>query len=269
MKRLFLFHKVHVFCTFLIIVFITGSCATSQNVQYIQDVADDYSRHISRQAEVKICPDDLLSITVNSKDAELAAPFNMPVVSYQIGASAASQPRVLGYLVDPEGNIDFPLLGAIRAEGCTRTELTGIIKEKLIASGLLKDPIVTIQFLNFRVSVLGEVSRPGSFVVNDGRVTLLEALSMAGDMTIYGQRDKVAVIREENGMRTVARLDLRSGEIFDSPFFYLQQNDVVYVEPNKARAGQSRINQNNSAGVWLSGVSIAASITSIIINLLK
>jgi polysaccharide export outer membrane protein len=147
--------------------------------------------------------------------------------------------------------------------------LTGLIKNRLINEDLIKDPVITVQFLNFKVSVMGEVARPGSFTINSDRVTLLEALGMAGDLTIYGKRDRVAVIREANGKRTVLFHDLRSSDIFESPCYYLQQNDIVYVEPNKARAGQSEINQNNSVSVWLSAVSILASVAALIVNIAK
>jgi polysaccharide export outer membrane protein len=176
---------------------------------------------------------------------------------------------VLGYLVDKEGNIDFPILGNLKVAGLTRMQLTSLIKNRLINEDLIKDPIITVQFLNFKVSVMGEVARPGSFTINSDRVTLLEALSMAGDLTIYGKRDRVAVIREANGKRTVLFHDLRSSDIFESPCYYLQQNDIVYVEPNKARAGQSEINQNNSVSVWLSAVSILASVAALIVNIAK
>lgn len=226
---------------------------------------------IETMPAVKIHPDDLLSIMVNSKDPELALPFNLPMVTYQLGTNqgASGQQRVLSYLVNAQGDIDFPILGKIRVEGMTRDQLSEYIKNRLISEDLIKDPIVTVQFLNFKVSVMGEVLRPGSFNMNSDRITLLEALSMAGDLTIYGRRDRVAVIREENGERTVLYHDLRNSDIFNSPCYYLQQNDIVYVEPNKAKAQQSKINQNNSASVWLTAVSVLATITSLIVTLSK
>jgi len=144
-----------------------------------------------------------------------------------------------------------------------------MIKEKLIAEGQLTDPIVTVNFLNFKVSVQGEVNRPGSFNIPGERITLLEALSMAGDLTIYGRRDRVLVIREHKGNRTMLYHDLTSTNVFNSPFYFLQQNDVVYVEPNKRRIQQSDINQNNSVSVWLSVVSVLITTASLIINLSK
>ena len=147
--------------------------------------------------------------------------------------------------------------------------MTELIKKRLIEEELIKDPIVTVQFLNFKVSVIGEVGRPGTFDISGDRITLLEALSMAGDLTIYGRRDRVAVIREKDGKRSILYHDLRSSDIFQSPCYYLQQNDIVYVEPNNAKTGQSRINSNNSVGVWLSGVSVLASITSLLVTMFK
>ena len=210
-----------------------------------------------------------MAILVNSKDPELALPFNMPLVSYQIGSQNPGQQRLLGYLVDQNGDIDFPILGQLHVEGLTRMQVTELIKQKLISEDLIKDPIVTVQFLNFKVSVMGEVARPGTFDISGDRITLLEALSMAGDLTIYGRRDRIAVIREKDGKRLILYHDLRSSDIFQSPCYYLQQNDIVYVEPNKAKTGQSRINSNNSVGVWLSAVSVLASITSLMVTMFK
>lgn len=257
---------------YLIICVLTAiltSCASSKEVVYLQDITTETEQEIRQKYEVIVQEDDLLAILVNSKDPELALPFNMPLISYQVGSQNFSQQHVVGYLVDTNGDIDFPILGKLHVKGLTRLQLTEKIKNKLIEENLIKDPVVTVQYLNFKVSVVGEVVRPGTFSISGDRITLLEALSMAGDLTIYGKRDRVAVIREENGKRTVMFHDLRSSDIFASPFYYLQQNDIVYAAPNKARAGQSGINSNNSANVWLSAVSVLASITSILITILK
>lgn len=245
------------------------SCGSPRNVVYLQDVEPLKRQALGRPYEMIIHPDDLLSIMVNSKDPELALPFNMPVVTYQLGGLSAPQQRVLGYLVDKDGNIDFPILGNLKVGGLTRMQLTALIKNRLIGEDLIKDPVITVQFLNFKISVMGEVARPGSFTINSDRVTLLEALSMAGDLTIYGRRDRVGVIREVENKRTILFHDLRSADLFESPCYYLQQNDIVYVEPNRARAGQSEINQNNSVSVWLSAVSILASVAALIVNIAK
>ena len=237
-------------------VVLLAACSAPKEVLYLQDISLIKEEAIDKSYEVIIHKDDLLAIIVNSKDPELALPFNMPLVSYQIGGQNVSQQRLVGYLVNQDGNIDFPILGEIHVEGLTRMQATELIKKRLIEEELIKDPIVTVQFLNFKVSVIGEVGRPGTFDISGDRITLLEALSMAGDLTIYGRRDRVAVIREKDGKRSILYHDLRSSDIFQSPCYYLQQNDIVYVEPNNAKTGQSRINSNNSVGVWLSGVSV-------------
>ena len=256
-------------CVFLCLIAFLASCSAPKEVLYLQDIASIKEENIDKNYEVIIHKDDLLAILVNSKDPELALPFNMPVVTYQIGAQTTAQQRLLGYRVDQNGDIDFPILGKIHVEGLTRMQVTELIKQKLMSEDLIKDPIVTVQFLNFKVSVMGEVTRPGTFDISGDRITLLEALSMAGDLTIYGRRDRVAVIREKDGKRRILYHDLRSSEIFQSPCYYLQQNDIVYVEPNKAKTGQSRINSNNSVGVWLSAVSVLASITSLMVTMFK
>ncbi|WP_459186824.1 polysaccharide biosynthesis/export family protein [Parabacteroides sp. APC149_11_2_Y6] len=247
------------------------ACSSPRKVLYFQDVAPQSAQEIAQKYEAVIHTDDQLAIMVNCKDPELAMPFNMPMVTYQAGTSGTSygQQRILGYLVDANGNIDFPVLGRIHVDGLTRLQLTDLIRKRLMDEDLIKDPIVTVQFLNFKISVMGEVVRPGSFNITGDRITLLEALSMAGDLTIYGKRDRVAVIREKDGVRSIRYHDLRSSDLFLSPDYYLQQNDIVYVEPNKARVGQSEINQNNSVGTWLSAVSVLASVISLVVTVTK
>lgn len=247
------------------IILFLHACASPEKVLYLQDISDTYTEEeIQQDYEVIIHKDDLLAIMVNSINPELALPFNMPMVTYQLGTTLGGQQRVLGYLVDPIGEIDFPILGKIKVEGLTRTQLTTIIKERLIKEELINDPIVTVQFLNYKISVMGEVARPGSFNISGDRITLLEALSMAGDLTIYGKRDRVAVIRENSGVRTILYHDLRSSDIFKSPCYYLQQNDIVLVEPNRAKIGQSEINQNNSVSTWVSIMSLMTSLAVLI-----
>lgn len=258
-----MFKKYVAYLVVCMAVFFTA-CTSTKKIIYLQDVVPLKQQEIEQKYEVIIHGDDLLAIMVNSRDPELALPFNMPMVSYQLGSNDGGQQRVLGYLVDTNGNIDFPILGEIHVEGLTRMQLTELIKNKLIEGDLIKDPIVTVQFLNFKISVMGEVGRPGSFTISGDRITLLEALSMAGDLTIYGRRDRVGVIRENNGKRTILFHDLRSADIFNSPCYYLQQNDIVYVEPNKAKSGQSSINQNNSIGVWVSVISLLTTIAVLI-----
>ncbi len=247
------------------LMLLLSSCASQKEIVYLQGIPEGYTQQIQDPYEVKIKPDDLIAIMVNSRDYELAQMFNLPLMSYQTGTRVTGQNTVLAYLVDAEGNIDFPQLGQIHIAGMTRSELTRFIKNELISRGLIKDPVVSIQFQNYQVSVIGEVARPGSFQLSSDRITIFDALSLAGDMTIYGKRDNVKVIREENGVRTVSVVDLRSGDILESPYYYLQQNDVVYVEPNKARSGQSEINANRTFSTYTSIVSVLLTLVAIII----
>lgn len=269
MKTIFLMmHKgVRNFLWLFAGVLFLFSCASPKEVVYLQDIKEPFlQQEITQNYEIIIHKDDLLAIMVNSRNPELSLPFNMPMVTYQLGTAggATNQQRVLGYLVDPQGYIDFPILGKIKAEGLTRSQLTNLIKNKLIEEDLIKDPIVTVQFLNYKISVIGEVANPGSFNISGDRITLLEAISMAGDLTIYGKRDRVAVIRESEGKRSITYHDLRSSDIFKSPYYYLQQNDIVYVEPNKTKAGQSSINQNTNVTTWVSILSLLTTIAVLI-----
>lgn len=250
----------------MMLCFLAG-CTSTKQIAYLQDTPENYKQEIAQEYEIKIHSDDLLSIMVNSKDLELVQMFNLPSVRYEFGSKGAysgGSSGILGYLVDKEGNIDFPQLGRIKVKGMTRSGLTDYIKGQLISKGLVNDPIVTIQFLNFKVSVMGEVNNPGTFEVSSDRITLLDVLSRAGDLTIYGKRENVKVIREENGERLVATVDLRSNDLFASPYYYLRQNDIVYVEPNSAKAGQREINQNRSIGTFASIVSVLISLSVLI-----
>ena len=248
------------------------SCNTSQKVVYMQDVDDGTVEKIAAYQGVVIQPKDILNITVSSRNPELAISFNKPLVSYQSGSSSASSGysyRILGYLVDTEGNIDFPIFGELKVMGLTREQVSNMIKQRLIEENLIRDPIVTTEIMNFKISVLGEVRSPGRFDIQDDRITILEALGRAGDLTIYGRRDNVLVRREQNGAIHSYRVDLRSASLINSPVFYLQQNDVVYVSPNNTVAANSRINQNRTTGVAISLASLLTNITLLIINLSK
>ena len=239
------------------------SCKSRKDVVYLQDVVPLKQIPIEQKFEVFIHEDDLLGITVSSKEPELTIPFN------KMSASSSGEGRALGYLVDVNGDIDFPILGKLHVAGLSRLQLQEMLKTRLIEGDYIKDPVVTVEFMNFKVSVIGEVARPGSFPIQGDRITLLEALSMAGDLTIYGRRDRVAVIREKDGQRTILFHDLRSAEVFSSPCYYLQQNDIVYVEPNNAKSEQSGINQNKTATVWLSVITSLVSIASLVVALTK
>lgn len=249
----------------ILAVFLATSCKTSQEVIYLQDLDTNVTTEVDSKHSIKIQPKDQLSIIVSCKDPELAAMFNLPTVDYQIGSEIVKnggQQRLMGYVVDEQGYIDFPILGKIEVAGLNRWDLQEKLRNEIVSRKLLNDMVVTVQFMNFKISILGEVKQPGSYKIEGDKVSILEAISMAQDLTIYGKRDEVYVIREENNERTTYKVDLRSKKIFDSPVYYLQQNDVVFVQPNKVRAGQSNINENSmkSVTIWISIASLLSSI---------
>ena len=249
---------------------IVCSCSVQRNISYFSDMTPGMSElTVTESAEIRIQPKDELSILVNSQNPKLTNLFNLPVLSRQIGLenSSSSSQGISGYTVDSKGDIDFPVLGKIHIAGMTREEVASYIKEKLVLSDLIKDPVVTVKFMNLTFSVMGEVSRPGQYNISKDKVTILDALSMAGDLTIYGQREKVLVMRNEDGKQRVYGINLCSGnQIYTSPVYYLQQNDVVYVEPNGTRARQSTVNGNNvrSTSFWISLASLVTSIVTTI-----
>ena len=254
-------------------ILVSCDSKTYRKINYLQDVKTDTTMHMSHTQGILVQPQDMISIVVSSRNPKLSAPFNLANISYQAGAesttSAYGSYRIMGYSVDSEGNIDFPILGKIKVAGLNRWEVAGKVKEKLQNSGQIKDPVVTVEFLNFKISVLGEVSRPGSYTVSGDKINILQALSLAGDMTIYGRRDNIRVVREQNGKRTVYVVDIRNSELFKSPAYYLQQNDEIYVEPNKVRAGQSTINENSfrSVSFWTSISATLLTIANLIITI--
>jgi len=252
--------KINILFTILISAMLL-SCASQRRVAYFRDVDASSATHINQAMseihEARIAVGDMLSIVVSGLDPVAVAPFNLPFVSNEAPGSDRVQAlaTLQAYVVDINGDIMFPVVGAIHLAGLTRMQAIQRIEQKLEPH--LRDIIVTIRFLNFRVSVLGEVARPGVFVVNNERITILEALAMAGDMTIFGRRHNVLIIRENQGEIEFARLNLNSDEIFTSPFFFLQQNDVIYVEPNNARAF-SALNIQQYLGIISSTLSIIA-----------
>jgi Periplasmic protein involved in polysaccharide export len=210
-----------------------------------------------------IQPNDLLNITVSSLNPEASAIFNQP---NNAGTTATlTTTTANGYLVDGEGNIQFPLLGSIKAAGMTKDELKNKLTKDLTDKKLLVDPIIAVRFLNFKVTVLGEVAKPTVITVPSEKISLLEAIGLAGDLTIYAQRDNVMVIREEDdGKKTTKRLNLNSTELFNSPYYYLKPNDVVYVEPNKAKVATTSRWQ-----MWVPIVLSALSLGIIVVDRVK
>ena len=216
-----------------------------------------------------IMPKDLLTITVSSTEPDAAVPFNLTVPTIQNVSSryTTSQPVLQTYLVDNLGNVDFPVLGKIHLGGMTKSQAETFIVKEL--KGLFKEtPIVNVRLVNYKVSVLGEVNRPGTFTVANEKINLFEALALAGDMSVYGKRENVKLLREDSkGKKQIVSLDLNKSDIINSPYFYLQQNDVIYVEPNKAKAKNSDIGQSTT--LLLSGTSILISLAGLIVNILR
>ncbi|MBC5621200.1 polysaccharide biosynthesis/export family protein [Butyricimonas hominis] len=209
------------------------SCSSSKEIVYLQDVKENERLESDFEYKTVIHVDDLLSIVVSCDDTEAALPFNTPMIGLGRDVTSTNQQVAPGYLVDKEGYIDFPVLGKLRVDGISRVELSEMLKMKLAM--YLKNPIVTIHFQNFKVTVLGEVRSPGSYRVTSERVSIFDALGMAGDLQINAKRKNVLIMRENGKEKTFARLDLTSANLVYSPFFYLQQNDVVYVEPSRGR----------------------------------
>ena len=246
---------------------------TYKKINYLQDVKEDTTMSMKVNKGIIIQPQDQLSIIVTSRDPKMAVPFNLAVSTFysgsELAAGGGASQRITGYIVDNSGDIQFPSLGKIHVAGMNRWELQDTIKDQLSDTGLLKDAVVTVEFLNFKISVLGEVTAPGTYSVTGDKITILQALALARDLTIYGQREDVQVIREQNGRRQIFKLDLTSSDIFTSEAYYLQQNDVVYVTPSKVRAGQGEINENyfKSGSFWISLASISMTTINFIIAL--
>jgi polysaccharide export protein len=251
------------------------ACSTPKDILYFQDLHPGESEvTVADSLEIRVRPEDKISIIVNSRDPQLTDLFNLPYVSRQLGRSSlqgsvGTSQGVSGYTVDDQGNIDFPVLGKIHVAGMKRVEIASYIKDELVSKNLVKDPVVTVEFMNLCFSVMGEVNAPGRFNIDRDRLTILDALSMAGDLTIYGNREKVLVLRQEGNTQRVYGVNLTSGEhIYTSPAYHLQQNDVVYVEPNSTKARQSTVNGNNvrSTSFWISLASLLTSIAVLIVK---
>lgn len=256
---------------FILGALLLASCATNKRAAYIQQVQTDIPTDIEQDYQIRIKPLDRLTVTINSKDPELAAPFNAASSYNSLNGlstySSSSNGNLQILTVDKEGKIQLPIIGEIDCDGLTRNELAKKIENTIRENGMVHDPIVIIQFADVKFSVLGEVARPGQFSITKDRISLFDALAMAGDLTIYGIRTDVAVAREVNGVRTIEYLDLTSKDLFNSPAFYIQQNDVIYVKPNKYKAQAGEISQNRN--FYLSLVGTAISVATLIITLTK
>lgn len=253
--------KTRILIISILAIITATSCASRKKIVYFQDEPLEEGQLTSEPTQLIYKPDDILTINVSALDPDTVRPFNLPVVSNNtsniISAQGALQQQ--SYLVDYNGNIEFPVLGTLKVEGLTRIDLTALLVERI--KTMANDPIVNIRLANFTITVLGEVSNPGTFTMQDERVTLLEALGYANDLTIFGKRKNVRLIREVDGKKKFAEIDLTSVNTVNSHLYYLQQNDVIYVEPNKAKIRSSTYNQNN--GVLISAIGTLTTILAV------
>lgn len=243
-------------------------CVTQKQMTYLSDarpeMADSINASFKPQSEMIIRSGDALTIFVSALDLEAVTPYNLPMVVFAKPGEQqlSTTPALQYYIVDDEGNIDFPVLGKLHVAGMRRNEVEEYVKQQL--SSQVLNPLVHVNLVNAKVSVMGEVARPGQVALTSGRMTILEALAAAGDLTSYGRRDNVLLTREVDGKIEIARLNLRSTDLYTSPYYYVQQNDVIYVSPNKVRAVAS-----TNSGLWLSVVSTALSAATVIITVVK
>ena len=259
------------FSILALMILMLASCASSKKVAYFQNAVDGAVKRSEGLYDAKIMPKDILTITVSTTNPEAATPFNLTisntlnVTGQTYGGSGALQT----YLVDNDGEIDYPVVGKIKVAGLTKNECQDLVKSKIKAF-LAEDenPIVTVRMSSYRVTIIGEVRSPGVVPVGTEKMSILEALASVGDLTIYGKRDNVMLIREEaNGQKTIHRLNLNDANIISSPYYYLQQNDIVYVEPNGVQAKNSAI--GSSTTIWFSFVGIVTSVASLLVNILR
>ena len=263
-----------IFCLYgivLALVICFTGCGSTKNVAYFQNSNSVDLTTSKMLYDARIMPKDQLTITVSTTNDAAAVPFNLTVPTpYTTNSrSTYSQAMLQTYLVDNEGKINFPIVGELKVGGLTKSEAENMIRNKILPyMSDVEKPIVTVRMTGYQISVLGEVARPGTFTVSREKITVLEALAQAGDLTIYGVRNNVQLIREDaNGQKAIYFLNLNDANIINSPYYYLQQNDVLYVTPNKVKA------QNSSVGsmttLWFSATSILISLTSLLYNILK
>lgn len=242
--------------------FFLFSCASRKTVAYYQNI-DQTNLEKAVSFETKLQPDDLLMIVVMASNPEAAAPFNLPSVAVQSNTEVENQQlRMNSYLIDSKGFIQFPVIGAIQLGGLTRTE--AVAKLNLELKKYITNPSVNLRILNFKVTVQGEVTTPGVHNITSERITLTEALSLSGDLTVYGKRENILIIREKEGKKEIARVDITKADFLNSPYYYLSQNDIVYVEPNKTRVNSSVVGPNTS--IVISAVSLLVTIIALTVR---
>ena len=258
---------------FILLVALVASCKAPKNVAYIQNSDSVDLSQSSFLYDARIMPKDILTITVNTVNPEAAAPFNLilrpTLSSTSSNVASTSGGSLQTYLVDNDGTIEFPVLGNLKVGGLTKAECEKLIHDKITPYLNAKEnPVVTVRMASYSISVLGEVARPGSYQVSREKINILEALAQAGDLTIYGVRENVKLIREDaNGHKEIHTINLNDANLLTSPYYYLQQNDIVYVEPNKVKAQNSTIGQSTT--LLISATSILVSIAALVVNILK
>lgn len=256
---------------FVAIVLFMESCASGKHIAYFQN-ADSVSLEASKGLfDARIMPKDLLTITVSTTDPKAATPFNLSVTNTlnATGTLYTGAGSLQTYLVDNEGYINFPVVGSIKVGGLTKRQCENTIREKILPyMSKTENPIVTVKMASFKVTVSGEVKSPGVYTVDQEKISVLEALARAGDLTIYGRRENVLLIREDStGEKSFHRLNLNDANLINSPYYYLHQNDCLYVEPNKVQAQNSAI--GSSVTIWFSVLSVVTSVASLVVNVLR
>ncbi len=254
--------------TALLVCALCSSCSSGRQVPYLQKL-EEISHDTLQAYDARIKPKDLLTVSVSCSEPEAALPFNLIVPVSQVDinpANLVSQPTLQNYLVNNRGEITFPVLGVLKVGGMTTQGTSDMIIGKL-ERYLKEKPIVTVRLINYKVSVIGEVGRPGVYTVNNEQITIFEAIAMAGDLSIYGKRDNVRIIRHENGQQKIITLNLNDENIIYSPDFYLRQNDIVYVEPNRAKKQSANI--GSSTNLLVSVTSILISLAGLMVNILR
>ena len=249
-----------------------SSCGSVKNVAYFQNSDSIDFNSSAYLYDARIMPKDVLSITVSTVNPEASAPYNLivrPTLTSTSSSVTTSGGSLQTYLVGNDGNIDFPVLGTLHVGGLSKVECEKMIHDKLLPYlNAAENPVVTVRMSNYKISVIGEVNRPGMFTVGNEKINILEALAQAGDLTIYGVRNNVKLIRENaKGKKEIYRVNLNDANIISSPYYYLQQNDIVYVEPNKVKAKNSAIGQSTT--IWISVTGALVSLASLVVNILR
>jgi len=270
--------KRHIFVKkiffFVALTLLVLSCNTNKQIVYVQDAGKQILYTDSSNSaipDVTLKVGDLLTITVNTTTPEASIPFNLPVIpsqnSFNISSVTTVASSLQNYLVDTRGDIMFPVIGRIHVAGMKKTDLNDYIKAQIYPHYIKEEPIILIRDANFKISILGEVNRPGVCPIDNEKVSIFDAIALAGDLTIYGRRDNVLLIRESNGKRVSVRIDLRDKRLIDSPYYFLQQNDILYIQPNNPKSNSSNLGSLETFAISIVGTLI--SLTTFVITVLK